>query len=133
MALKKILKKQSHFDAVQALYDTTLTKATKGLAKEYKKTFNDVLTRLRGMLLELRESSADGTIIVSDLYRYNRFYQLTEQLNEKCSELAGEEKVLLERELVDMYHETTGLIGRELQVLPLNDEVAIRAVNTIWC
>lgn len=70
---------------------------------------------------------------MSDYYRYGTNYKLAEQLNKRISEMTGAEEEIFESQLTEMYEKVTGLIGRELNIPPLSNERAIRAVNSIWC
>ena len=100
--MKKITK-NNHFDQIQALYDSTLQDTEKMLLPEFQRVYRETLTKLKGIYYEILEAKGDGTLLVSDLYRYDKYWKVLNELNEKIYKLGGDEKAVLEQSLIDLY------------------------------
>lgn len=83
---------------------------------------------------EIMVSSADGTLLVSDLYKYNRYYDLQNNLNRNLRSLGEAEIALLDDRLTNMYNANSMLIGKNLGFMTTVDSRAVKsAINAIWC
>lgn len=125
--------KSKYWEVIESLYDTTLERAQKQLAREYKRAFQETLTKVNGIYYQLLEKSRNGTILASDLYSYDKYYKLLNELNDKCSQLGVHERQIIENKLTNMYKQCSSTVGKAFNVPNIDDEKAIRAVNSIWC
>ena len=130
--MKKITR-NDHFSQVQALYDSTLQDTERQLLPEYQRVYRETSTKLKGIYWEIQEAKADDTLLASDLYRYDKYYKVVNELQEKIYALGGYEKGVLEDELIALYHENSRILGAEFGIPPLSDAKAVQAMNTIWC
>lgn len=103
------------------------------LARAYKK----LQSELSFLLLDLYEQIAneEGVILASDLYKYNRYYDLLNKINERVSNLNKEEIDTIDESLKDLYMKNSSLISEDFslpQNLPDNDALE-KLVNRVWC
>lgn len=118
----------------QRLYNECLQVAEKELAKQYRRCANETRVKIEALYNELVASSADGTLLVSDLYKYNRYYDLLNNLNMNLRQLGQKEIELGNKTLTNMYHLNAQFIGDAFGFLPgVNEEYVKTAINAIWC
>lgn len=116
----------------ERLYNSTLGVAEKQLADEYrrvfKKTQNDLLTLYNELVNE------KGEILVSDLFRFNRYYDLLNELQQSLYKLGVKEEIIYQQIFADYYKKNCEIIGSRFQWnLPLDDEEVKKAINGVWC
>lgn len=117
----------------ERLYNSTLGIAEEQLAEEYLRVFKKLQTELLALYGELTEEAADK-ILVSDLFRFNRYYDLLNELQQSLQELGIREEILYENLFLEYYKQNWAIIGGEHQwALPLSDEQVKSAINAIWC
>lgn len=125
------------------IYNEQLGIAEKALADQYIRCFEETQSKLEALYDEIvagKVGSREG-ILASDLYRYNRYYDLLNELNTKLSALGQKEIAIYDERLTNMYKTNAELIANELRgskfntgFSPLVDEDAVRkAVNATWC
>lgn len=113
------------------IYDYQLAKWNKELAKQYRRTLQDIKRKLSDLYDEIIESTADGTLLASDLYRYNRYYELMSALNIQLRKLGEQEITITEQRLLDMYAETSQLL--DTFGTGYSTEAAQQVIDGIWC
>lgn len=117
-----------------ALYEKQLGIAEAQLAKEYQQCAKTVQNKLESLYDEIIASRADGTILVSDLYKYNRYYDLMNELNIRLVALGEKEIKTTNQVLTDMYKDNGAILGKELhRVLPIDENAMKNALDCIWC
>lgn len=116
------------------LYNKQLGIAEKQLAKEYTRCAKITKEKLSALYDEIMASSADGTLLVSDLYKYNRYYELLNNLNINLDKLGNKEIAITEEALRTMYMLNSDLVAGELGFSTKVDEEAVKkAIDSIWC
>lgn len=104
------------------------------LAKEYKRCFEEVTDQMLLLYDEIIVSAGDGSLLVSDLYKYNRYYKTLNVLNQKLSQLGELELKIMEDKLNKMYQVSSSITGKSLNFSPeFSGETARIAINNIWC
>ena len=131
--MKILNRTNSHFEQITALYDDTLAETEARLLKEYQRTEREVETKLKGIYWEIQEAKGDESLLVSDLYRYNKYYDIVNDLNARIEKLGGKEQGILSQELIDLYKANNRILANDFHVPYFTDERAIQAMNTIWC
>lgn len=117
----------------ERLYNSTLGIAEEQLAEEYLRVFEKLQTELLALYAELTEQAADK-ILVSDLFRFNRYYDLLNELQRSLQELGIREEILYEKLFLEYYKQNWEIIGGRYQLaLSLSDEQVKSAINAIWC
>lgn len=72
-------------------------------------------------------------VLVSDLYRYNQYFTLMNDLRDNLLALGNKEVRTLEKSMRDLYITNTQLIGDELSFnIPVDEEKIIKAIKSQW-
>lgn len=115
-------------------FNRIINSLEKKLAKEYQRCFRDVNQRLLALYDEIVEAKGDGTLLVSDLYRYNRYYETLGVMNNNLLRLGQLELKIMEQKLTQMYKESSAITGKSINFSPeFNQDAAEHAVKQIWC
>ena len=116
------------------LYNQQVGVAEAQLAKEYKRCLKETQAQLVSMYDEILTSTADGTLLVSDLYKYNRYYDLTNNLNRELTKLGFKELAIMDDRLVNMYQLNAQMLDNKLGFTTAINQNAIKsAINAVWC
>lgn len=112
-------------------YDRTLAQYEAELRKQYQQSLKAVSRDIEKLYDELLVSSADGTLLASDLYKYNRYFSLMKSLNKQLKALGGKEITITNQKLLDMYAITSSsAINFSGE---FNQKTAKEVINSIWC
>lgn len=117
----------------EALFSKSEKEIIAQLAKEYQAASVRVLERLRALYDELLASAQDGTLLASDLYKYNRLVRLEKYLNGQLQGLGKKELKIMENDLLSLYKITSQMVGESIGFDVINPQMAKTAVQTIWC
>lgn len=125
---ERILKQQD------IAYRKILSSLEQKLAKEYKRCFKEINDQLMLLYDEILASKQDGTILVSDYYKYNTYYESLKVMNQNLLELGQQELRIMEQKLVEMYKVSSEITGKSINFNPaFNQDTAEVAVKKIWC
>lgn len=115
-------------------YDKTLAQYEAELRKQYQQSLKAVSRDIEKLYDELLVSSADGTLLASDLYKYNRYFSLMKSLNKQLKALGGKEITITNQKLLDMYAITSSSVGKSINFSgEFNQKTAKEVINSIWC
>lgn len=118
----------------EALLDKSIADTEKELASQYKKTMKVLKRDMEGLYDEVLASKADGTILASDLYRFNRYYDLLNAIQYELRQLGTKENLIFDKRFTKLYNQNEELLGKHLGFTGRVDEGAVkRAVDAIWC
>ena len=116
----------------ERVYEEMLKGMDKELGREYLRSARKVRRELVQLYNEL--SSATGEILISDLYKYNRYYELLTNLNNILTQLGLEEQKLLGKYLEDFYRRNCEIIGKEINwLIPIDEQSVRKAIESVWC
>ena len=119
------------------LFDLTYEETMSILERYYIKALEDTRTDALKLYSYLLEHSKDGTLIANDLYKYNRYYELSNKLNERLIGLGNKEIKVFNKELLEMYDkvqkELTTYAGDLFQYSVVDPSRAEEVINSIWC
>lgn len=116
------------------IFDKTLAEYEKELKKQYQQALKAVSRDIEQLYDELLASSADGTLLASDLYKYNRYFSLMKSLNKQLKALGGKEINITKQKLLDMYAITSSSVGKSIGFSgEFNQKAAKEVINSIWC
>ena len=114
------------------LYNKHLHKAERQLAKEYNRLFQKTKRDLLDLYYDITETADE--VLVSDLYKFNRYYDLLNNLNTELVKLGEKEIAITELALGQLYERNCKLIDRELgfnsKIVP---EKIATAISSVWC
>ncbi len=114
------------------LYNSTLNAAEKELAKEYMRVYKKTQRELVDLYNELVNEK--GEILVSDLFRFNRYYDLLNELHANLYRLGIEEERIMQKEFADYYRKNCEIIGNRYQFqFPVDEDEILRSINGVWC
>ena len=118
----------------ELLYDKTLAQYEAELKKQYQQSLKAVSRDIEKLYDELLVSSADGTLLASDLYKYNRYFSLMKSLNKQLKALGGKEITITNQKLLDMYAITSSAVGKSIGFSgEFNQKTVKEVINSIWC
>lgn len=110
----------------EALYNELLKEGEKQLITQYRRSAYTVLS----LLLDLY---AGGVPTITDIYRYNRYYELLGLLNSDLKALGAKEIAITTTLLTDMYIKNKAIIGDASMLLPTSPREVEMVINKIWC
>lgn len=110
----------------EALYNELLKEGEKQLIGQYRRSAYTVLS----LLLDLY---ANGLPTITDIYRYNRYYELLGLLNNDLKALGAKEIAITTTLLTDMYTKNKAIIGDASMLLPTSPKEVEMVINKIWC
>ena len=128
------------------LFDKTLIDTEKELKKKYKQALEDTLADIKDLWDKLQKESADGVIRPNDLYRYNRYYQVKNNLNERLKRLGLSEDKIYRRKFMNTYFDTQDMLSEYVAYLTKQPQMkstnsftmeqqnaAEKVLESIWC
>ena len=86
-------------DELTKTFDTVAGGMDQILVQEYQRCFKEVADQLGLMYQEIQLAKADGTILASDYYRYNAYYQNLNIINQNLLQLGQQEMKLMEQKM----------------------------------
>ena len=114
--------KQYWADRKEYIYNRVIIDVEKELAQEYIRCAETTKANLSALLDEI-EASGTENVLISDLYKFNRYYDLLNNLNANLTKLGRKEITILENAFRKMYLTNSQLIGDELSFsFPINEE-----------
>lgn len=118
----------------EAQYDKTLAEYEAELAKQYKRALTAVKKDIEILYDELLIASGNGTLLASDLYKYNRYFTLGKSLNKQLKALGQKEIEITDKKLLDMYAITSASVGKSIGFNgDFNQKTAKEVIDSIWC
>lgn len=116
----------------ELLYNSTLGEAEKELSRQYLRCFRKTQQQMINLYNEL--INADGEILISDLYKFNRYYDLLNNLSSNLQRLGIEEEKLYREIFENFYRQNSTIIGESVNwFLPIDEESVKKAIDAIWC
>lgn len=128
------------------LFDKTLLDTEKELKKKYKQALEDTLADIKDLWDKLQKESADGVIRPNDLYRYNRYFQVKNNLNERLKRLGLSEDKIYRRKFMNTYFDTQEMLSEYVAYLTKQPQMkstnsftmeqqnaAEKVLESIWC
>ena len=120
------------------IYNRLLGVAEKRLSSEYQRCFEATKRQIIPLYDEIITSSGTADFLISDLYKFNRYYELMNALNEALTKLGKAEIEITEDILTEMYFANVQLITDELGlykisgVFPEENNMKL-AIEAVWC
>ena len=108
----------------------------KELATAYNSSLQLIKNDIEQLYIKLLEEAKDQQIKPNDLYRYNRYFELTNSINREMVKLGQQEQRITKQCLIDMYNLVQDYLNKETGVIaksftPLGD--AEKAIDIVWC
>lgn len=116
-------------------YNASLHLAEKELAQHYIRCFEKTKDQLISLYADIVAGMRNGReILPSDLYKYNKLYELLNDLNSNLANLGHKELKIGEERLKELYTINYELVGKEVMFnAPVNEQLLNNAIHGIWC
>lgn len=115
-------------------FNSNLNQINSYLAKEYNRCFKEITQQIELLYDEILDSKADGTLLMSDLYKYNTYYNSLNVMNQNLKKLGFKEQKILNNRLTTMYQVVSQITGNSIGFSPkFNQDACKIAVQKIWC
>lgn len=128
------------------LWDKSLADIDKELLRKYKSALDDTLKDISDLWDKIQKESETGVVKPNDLYRYNRYYQMKNQLNERIRRLGNSEQKIYRKKFMDNYFFTQDLLDEYVAYLTQQptmketigftmeqSKAAEKVLESIWC
>ena len=121
------------------LYDKTSQEVQEQLANYYKAQLQESLKDISDLYDKLLKDSEGETVKPNDLYKYNRYFEVRNRLNQHLTLLGGKEIELDKKEFIDMYKKVQNIIKDTVpfdkgSIFVLEQEAGAKKVlESIWC
>lgn len=97
------------------LLDKTEAQLMRQVAKMYRGALNTLTKDVKQLYADMITNAQNGVISIADLYRYDRYYILANDLNTNLNKLNESSCELFEDKFVDMYKKTQDLLKKTEQ------------------
>lgn len=127
---ERIIKQQD------VLYRKGVNAQNRQLARYYKVALEDTKKDIGNLYDKLVKESIDGNIKVNDLYRYNRYFEVVNNLNKKLNVLGQKEIQIDNLNFKDMYKQTCKIVGNNIDKFVYDsfttDREAKQVLESLW-
>lgn len=131
--MKLLSKSSEYWKKSMALYDAFYEEIQELLGKEYLKSAERAKDKIVKLYEWLLQAQKDGTVLISDLYKYDKYYKTIEWLNKEAKRLGEKELVILEDFLSEMYKKNSLIIGKQFSLISFSEESLRIALTQVWC
>lgn len=110
------------------LLDKTIENMERELATTYRGVSSTIIAELKALYLEAET--------LNDLYRYNRYYEILNQIDALLTELTGKQEVYISKELTKLYESNRDVLKIEIGAVgaaKVAKNTVERAVFSAWC
>ena len=118
------------------LFDQTAYAIDGSLARYYQSALEKTQIDMERLYDKLMEEGLDTDRTI-DLYRYNRFYELRNNLQARLTKMGFAEQRILDKKFLDMYNGVQDVIGRNAPSMISNAFVmpgrAEQVLESVWC
>lgn len=119
--------RERQFAAVAGQYE-------KELAVKYQQAANRTIKDLTALYDKLLSSSGNNKVLVSDLYKYNRYFSIIKNINKQLKALGQQEIEITDAKLLDMYSKTSSSVGQSIEFnRDFNIRQARKILDSVWC
>ena len=94
------------------LFDRTEEQARRELANIYRTAYEDTKKEIEDLYDKLMAEAAEGKVKPNDLYRYNRYYDMQNNLTKRLLDLGYKENLFLKKELTIFYQGIQDIITK---------------------
>ena len=114
------------------LLDKTINDTDVELASQYLRSAKKLKAKLESLYKDILLDKDADTLLVSDLYKYNRYYDLLADINKELERLNTKEVEILGKQLPNMYKENHKLLNKQMALNnKINKDQVEHAVNSI--
>lgn len=121
------------------LFDNEAFQMKKTLQKEYQRALTQIERDMGRLYDQLIAEAAkdDGVVKPNDLYRYHRYYDLHNTINQRLTALGAKEIKIYDQKLVEMYNKVQDIITKTapstMEKALVDEGMAQKVVDSVWC
>ena len=127
------------------LFNKSALDIDKELAFKYRQALNETLDDITDLWDKLQKEQADGQVRPNDLYRYNRYFVIKNNINDRLKRLGLAEQSVYRRKFMNMYYDMQEIVGNYLALLTKKPEMknpvftmeqkkaAEKVLESVWC
>jgi len=116
------------------LVRTSIADMDKYLIKQYQRVEENIQKEMELLYNQILLEGGSGDVLISHLYKYNRYYELMEKINAELTSLGKKEKTKLKKNLTDLYNDNYLLIGKQLGIVTdIKPEEVKKVIMDVWC
>lgn len=123
--------RERQFSQRKLLLDKSIEETKNYLTTVYKSSIREVENDMRELYLDLLVESEDGKVKINDLYRYNRYWELRNDLNSKLQSLGEKEIKILDKALINQYYSVQEYFNKNPKFLARTEKGMIKMVNAM--
>jgi SPP1 gp7 family putative phage head morphogenesis protein len=123
-------------DALAKITERSVKETEKLLAKSYRNSANKVVNEFADTYDKLlRTIAADKQPTPADLYKLDKYWKMSVELNHQLRALGLEQEQILSKKFLDEFAEIYGAISfNDIKAFSTIDrEGMVKAINSIWC
>lgn len=125
---------RNRYDAEKILLNKYCDKVDRQLKAQYKRKAHDIINEMINKYQQILIETANGDVLASHLYQYNRYVELLAEINKQLRELGENEIALYNQSFLDMYEDNAKLIGKQFnKAISIDFDNAKQVVDKIWC
>ena len=119
--------------ARERLLDKHIYDSEKALAKQYQRMEKSIQQQAESLYHEILEKAGTDKATVSDLYTFNKYYDLLADLKKKLNKLNMTSNLIIDSNLTSMYKQNYKLIGKQIGLVTKVDPKRVEKVtDNIW-
>ena len=117
------------------IYNESLKKAEQELGIQYLRLAEKTKKDLLLLYTDIQDQRLKGEeVLVSHLYKFDKYYELLNNLNQNLNSLGLKEIAIYNDNLDQLYKANFELLGKSYNFSGfLNDQQVEKAINAIWC
>jgi len=124
---------KKYWEELDELYLQIYDEASEDLKREYERVFRDLETLVLGLLVDYEYRLFMGTNIPNNIYQFNKYYEMLEEVRNRLNELARTEEVIIDKSLTEMYKDTNKIVSNDIGVsTKITDQQVQQAISTAW-
>lgn len=104
----------------------------KKLRKEYQRSFKAIEGKIERLYNKIM---VDGKPSITELYRFNRYYELMANIQSDLEKLGKREQVIISQDLTKLYLTTANSVEEKIGISfsKIDSKAAKMVVNQVWC
>lgn len=116
------------------LLNSFINKTDNDLIREYRRLSAKLVNDMKTVYIEIMNKTVNGQVVTAnDLYRYNRYYELLNNINQQLTSSGIRINELFDRRFYALYKENSLLVGKQFNLATeINEELAKRVINAVW-
>lgn len=136
----------------EILLDKSIDETEGHLIRLYQQSMRDTERDIKSLFVDLESEMMNGNLKINDLYRYNRYWEIRNQINQRLTELGHKQINAMAPDLENMYFKVQDYFNKNPKMYartgkmvkpidlgymdlsnPVVSERANTVVNSVWC